>query len=271
MDVLSKTTVLHMLRIIFSFFLLLLILPVGVGHTRESKETDPALSRDVASALEKGRAEAKKMILPVNKHTEEGLRAAEETAKIFHSSEFQNKVQRETQRLKTEIGECSASWKKQENKQWKPEKPASSLSDTEKVYLFLSSSMPDETIHNYLVDIARAGDPGLTPVMRGMVKGLADRKANTKYFSRILKKDLDCLDDFRQQKICKRFKTDILFQPPLFAQYGIDRVPALVYDNGGEVIMLQGDAGLDYLLERINREAKKMSLADLIAGIRGRE
>lgn len=271
MDVLPKTTVLHMLRIIFSFLLLLLILPVGVGHSRESIKIDPALSRNVASALEKGRAEAKKMTLPVNKYTEEGLRAAKETAKVFHSSEFQNKVQHETQRLKTEIGECAASWKKQGNKQGNSEKPVSSLSGDEKVYLFLSSSIPDETVHNYLVDIARAGDPGLTPVMRGMVNGLADKKANTKYFSRILKEDLDCLDDFRHQKICKRFKTDILFQPPLFTQYGIERVPALIYDNGGKVFSIQGDAGLDYLLERINREAKQDSLESLITKIRGRK
>lgn len=263
-----------MLRIIFSFFsffllfLLLLILPVGVGHARESIKADPALSRDVASALEKGRAEAKKMTLPVNKFAEQGLRAAKETAKVFHSAEFQNKVQRETKRLEKEVvKECAASWKKQGSS----EKPVSSLSNTEKVYLFLSSSIPDETVHNYLVDIARAGDPGLTPVMRGMVNGLADKKANTKYFSRILKEDLDCLDDFRHQKICKRFKTEILFQPPLFTQYGIERVPALIYDNGGKVIMIQGDAGLDYLLERINREAKQDSLESLITKIRGRK
>lgn len=259
-------------QLIFCLLLFLLIFPVGVGHSRESIKPDPALSRNVASALEKGKAEAKKMVLPVNEHAEEGLRAAKETAKVFHSSKFQNKVQHETKRLKTEIGECKCTaWKKQGNKQGNSEKPVSSLGGDEKVYLFLSSSIPDETVHNYLVDITRVGDPGLTPVMRGMVNGLTDKKANTKYFSRILKEDLDCLDDFRHRKVCKRFKTDILFQPPLFTKYGIKRVPALIYDKGGKVFSIQGDAGLDYLLERINREAKQKSLESLITKIRGRK
>lgn len=260
-----------MLRVIFSFFflylLILLILPVGIGSARGEEDIDPALSRNVTSALEKGRAAAKKITLPVNTHAEAGQRAAEETARLFRSAEFQNRVQGETQRLKKEVEECTASsWKKKQE----PEKPVSSLGATEKVYLFLSSSIPDETIHGYLVDIARVGDPNVVPVMRGMVNGLRDRKANTKYFSRILKEDLECRDVFKKQKICKRFTTDILFQPPLFAKYGIKQVPALIYDNGGKVFLIQGDAGLDYLLERINREAKQQSLENLIAGIQGR-
>ena len=267
MDVLSKTIVLHMLRIIFYFFLIYLSFSPILCHARSKEDTDPALSRDVASALEKGRAEAKKITLPINKHAEEGLKAAEETAKIFHSSEFQDKVNHEKKRLNKEVfGECAASWKKQGDSK----KPVSSLNSTEKVYLFLSSSIPDETIHNYLVDVARVEDPNLIPVMRGMVNGVSDKKANTKYFSKILKEDMDCHDDFRNKKICARFKTDILFQPPLFTRYGIERVPALIYDNGDRVFLIQGDAGLDYLLERVNREAKQKSLESLIAKIQER-
>ncbi|HHL34379.1 MAG TPA: hypothetical protein ENJ30_08480 [Desulfobulbaceae bacterium] len=261
-----------MLRIISYFFLIYLSCSPTLGHAQGKEDTDPALSRSVNSALEKGRAEAKKITLPVNKHAEEGLKAAEETAKVFHSVEFQSKVQRETQRLKKEVGECTASsssWKKEGEKQG-AEEPVSSLSDAEKVYLFLSSSIPDETIHNYLVDVARVEDPNLIPVMRGMVNGVSDKKANTKYFSKILKEDMGCHDDFRNQKICARFKTDILFQPPLFTRYGIERVPALIYDNGGRVFLIQGDAGLDYLLERVNRDAKQKSLESLIAKIQER-
>lgn len=264
---------LHMLRInFFSLFIIFIFVSLFlVGHAQGEDNADPALSRNVTSALEKGRAEAKKITLPVNKHTKEGLKAAEKTAKIFHATEFQDKIQHEKQRLKKEVfGECAASWKKKQGKkQGKPEKLVSSLNDTEKVYLFLSSSIPDEIIHNYLADIIRISDHKFTPVMRGMVNGLADRKANIKYFSRILKKDMDCRDILKKRKVCERFKTDILFQPPLFIKYGIERVPALVYDNGGKVFLIQGDAGLDYLLERINREAKQESLESLISKIRG--
>jgi predicted DsbA family dithiol-disulfide isomerase len=61
----------------------------------------------------------------------------------------------------------------------------------------------------------------------------------------------------------------ISLQPALFSKYGINRVPAVVYENGKDTYSIQGDAGLDYLLERINREAKSTALAGLIKKMRG--
>jgi hypothetical protein len=42
-----------------------------------------------------------------------------------------------------------------------------------------------------------------------------------------------------------------------------------VYENEDNAYSIQGDAGLDYLLERINREAKSATLASLIKKMRG--
>lgn len=259
-----------MLRV--NLFLIIISFLVLVGHTQgEDNNTSSELSRNVSSALEKGKAKAETMTLPPNKHAEKGLRTAEETSKIFHSPVFQDKVKCEKQRLAREVfSEHTDSWKKKQQRQQEQQDiPVSSLGENEKIFLFLSSSMPNETVHNYLIDIARVEDPNLIPVMRGMVDGLADRKANIKYFSNILKEDLNCRDT---QNPCKRFKTDILFQPLLFAKYEINQVPAVIYDSGNKnVFLIQGDAGLDYLLERINREVKQKSLENLINKIRGRK
>ena len=46
-------------------------------------------------------------------------------------------------------------------------------------------------------------------------------------------------------------------------------MPAIVYEHDGNSFLIQGDAGLDYLLEKINREAKSKGLAGLIKKIRG--
>jgi hypothetical protein len=146
-----------------------------------------------------------------------------------------------------------------------------SLAETEKIYLFLSSSVPDETVHAYISVIAGLDDPKVIPMMRGFVGGMADVKATIKYFSRILKKDLDCRDKRNPQLICPRYQVTIRLGSPLFQEFSISRVPAIVYvndDNDPKNMVVKGDAGLEYLLERINREAKSPAIDNLIAKIR---
>lgn len=225
---------------------------------------------NVAAALERGRAAAKAIALPSEQDLARGMKAARKAAATYHSAKLQARIHGERKRLKKIFGRCTAS---RELREEPP--PVSRLGENERIYLFLSSSMPDETIHNYLLDIERIGEPRLVPVMRGLVKGFSDMKASAQYFSRILKEDPDCRDDPRgRDKICKRFKTSILFpgilfQPPLFEKYGIERVPTLVYDNGDQVVLIRGDASLAYLLERINREVKEEALKKLIRKLRG--
>ena len=174
----------------YIFFLCALTVGASPCNAR-IEETAINKLNTASSIMEKARGEAKDMTLPVNKYAEEGLKAAEECAEIFYSPEFQQEIICEQQRLEREVfREYTASWKK------KKQRPATELaeqndclSDTEKVYLFFSSSVPDETAQAYIADIARANDPNVIPVMRGFVKGLADIKVSTKYFSRILQKD----------------------------------------------------------------------------------
>lgn len=246
---------LYMLRLI-----LLVGILVGTGVRAEEYDLSGA-----ADMMEKARQDAAKMTLPVNKHAEEGMKAARETADFYNSPEFQDRLQCEQQRLEEEVfQEHTVSWKKKRAQQEKNE--AGILGDSETVYLFLSSSIPDETVHNYLADIAGTGEAKVIPVMRGLVAGLGDMSATAGYFSRVLKEDPDCQDTVEP---CRRHQVAIKIKPALFTQYGINRVPAVVYDDGKNVFVIQGDAGLDYFLEQINREAESASLTGLIKKMRG--
>jgi hypothetical protein len=265
--VLSKTDVLHMLRISFSIFVIVVSQCFTCLAGGNDDAIDPMLSRSVASALKKSKAEAGKITLPVTKDDDEGVKAAKEMVRKFHSPEFQDKIKQEQQRLTREVvKECGVLGNKHQSKADEEERSISKLSDSDKIYLFLSSSMPDETVHNYLSLVSLLKDPHLRLVMRGMTHGLADRTANTQYFSRILKEDLDCRDTAQP---CARFKTNILFKPSLFAKYEINQVPVLVYDNGEDIFVIKGDAGLGYLLGRINHQLQSKNLAGLIRKIEG--
>lgn len=247
----------------FVIVLLLFLMILPGFHQTGAEGTE---RKTVSAIMEKAREDAAEMTLPDNRYAEKGLRAAEKTAGTFYSPDFQERIQCEQKRLEAEVfGDYIAAWKKKEKSADGQSRQTGGLADSELVYLFFSSSMPDETVHAYLSAIADAGDPKVVPVMRGFVGGMADIQASTEYFRRILKKDLNCQN---AREPCQRYQLEIKLKSPLFAQYGITRVPTVVYESQGQGFLVQGDAGFDYLLELINREAKSSALDNLINTIR---
>ena len=216
----------------------------------------------VPDVIEKARQQAGKMTLPANRQAEAGQRAAEQSAGIFQSPKFQEKLQCEQQRLEQELFADVVSG----NKSPDQERKADNSLTTARIYLFLSSSVPDETVRAYIATIARAKEAEIVPVLRGLVKGF-DFQASAGYFNRILLEDLDCRDT-RETK-CRRYQVPVKIDPFLFDRYGITRVPTLVYVGEKDTFLIQGDAGLVFLLERINREAHTHELIDLIDKLRG--
>lgn len=236
------------------------LLTLGAGLT-------PAQAEEAPSIMAQARKDAEKMTLPVNKYADEGLKAAQETSDYFHSPEFQEKIQCEKHRLANVVlADAITPWKKKQQMVEEKAIEAGSLTGTEKVYLFFSSSVPDETMQAYISAIAKVSDPNVIPVMRGWMGGMTDTRANAKYFSRILLKAPACQDS---REPCQYHQVEISLLPALFTKYAITRVPAVVYANEKDAYLIQGDAALDYLLERINREAKSTALASLIKKMRG--
>ena len=59
--------------------------------------------------------------------------------------------------------------------------------------------------------------------------------------------------------------------PALFEQYGVTRVPTVVYTDGENSWALGGDATLGFILEKINDEVRSPFLDQIINRIRGKE
>jgi type-F conjugative transfer system pilin assembly protein TrbC len=148
----------------------------------------------------------------------------------------------------------------------------------DRVYLFVSSSMPLATLRNYSADAAKLkGD--VVMVVRGLKGGLEAKWVPTMMFSRsILAEDPDC--DVSNANCHMRF-VQLEIDPLLFKRYGISRVPAVVYAKGvvladaglsegldgnaksGEAWVAYGDESLSGLLEEINSSANSAWLSGL--------
>ena len=163
MDGLQKTEMLYLLPMknISLFFLLSCLL--------------------VPSAVQ---ADITDLTIPENIHSNEGQLAAEQSAKLFQSKEFQEKLSCEKHRLETEV---FSEFIKPIKKDPRGNSSSKILATDEKLYLFLSSSMPDETVHNYLHAIAQTNSSEISPVMKGMVKGIANKKSQLEIFQQNLK------------------------------------------------------------------------------------
>lgn len=244
MDCLQEAIMLHLLRLILVLSLIM-----------SSALAADQLTESVNRVIEKFEIEAEKMKIPVNTVSEKGMKAAQEAANSYESPVFQEKLRCEQKRLREEVFADST-------QDIKADLPvAGKLAQDEKLYLFLSSSIPDDTVHNYLEAVERLNEPNFTLMMKGYVPG-----ERTQYLIRITRKDRNCVDQLHRQKpvLCDRFEIPIKIKPALFEKFEISQVPALVYDNNRATWKITGDARLDYLLERINQEAKSPGLKGMV-------
>lgn len=209
----------------------------------------------VARIMERAKEKAKEISLPVNPHAEAGQKAAEQSAELFYSSTYQERIQQEQQRLKKELETHTASWTRKADEK---EEQQSRQDSAEKYYLFISSSIPDATVHTYIEQLTAMQEKHIIPVMRGLVGGLENLDATITYFRKILQEDPSCQDS--RKYFCRRYQLAIEIRPSLFEHYGISKVPALVYDNGRQTLSISGDAGLTYLMERLEREVGLLAL-----------
>ncbi len=196
----------------------------------------------------------------------ENKAAAQEAAQCamqqFLSKDRQQELKQETDRLQREmIG--------QEGMNQQPQQNEGQIDPHEAVYVFLSSSMPAETIWAYLERIAAitATKGGkVVPVMYGLVQGIEGKAVAAEYISQIMKVDGQCQD--APNLPCDRFAVEIRINPLLFAKYAVSVVPSVVYDNKEAWWSVQGDASLDHLLEEINRDAHSQTIASFITTMR---
>jgi len=224
---------------------------------------------DINTVLNKAQQTAKNIKIPKNKYEKSGMEAAKKVADTYRSDEFQKKIRCEAERIDQEFFQnFSEKWKKAGEKQRKETEKGKNLLPGEKIYLLFSSSVPDRTMQTYISTVAQTNNiQNINFVMRGFVQGLAYPKADTEYFSRITKKKWDCVNT--EETYCEYLKVPVSINSEPFSKYQVQRVPAIVYDDGTNSYVIHGDAGLEYLLERIDRRVKSVTLAEVIKKLRG--
>lgn len=227
---------------------------------------------------ERGERLSKDLNLPKNVFEKDGVKWARATDDLFRSGGVQNRLLAEQERIKREV----FGGKLQEYYRAAPELAAAmagELPRDERVYIFISSSMPKQTLRNYVRDVAKLGDPNVKLVMRGLVGGMKYIKPTLRFVGSLLVKDEKCDP---QKRKCERFGVGVEIDPLLFRRYGIDRVPAIVFArkvnvvdpqmSGGlernmavaEFHVFHGDMALEYALERFRAETGSTVLGALV-------
>jgi len=198
------------------------------------------------------------MTVPENSHALEGQDAARKTMEQFNSPSFQEKLRCQRQSIQGENPQQEQTSTTQEK---------GTLSTQESVYLFLSSSVPEEMVNRYLIDVSRTGEQRIVPVLFGLPQGLEGKRVNADYFSRVMQAYPGCRDT--PETPCRRLEVPLKVNPELFARYNITEVPALVYDNGQDSWSIHGEAELAYLLEKVGKAANNPTLDNISARLRG--
>lgn len=115
---------------------------------------------------------------------------------------------------------------------------------SEQLVMFVSSSMPIETLRNYARDLSKVRG---VMVVRGAQGGIKDYLKTRQWIWMILKKDRHC-----NKPTCATWPTEILFDPVLFSMYNISHVPALIY---------QPDMGIGSYCDDSTKAKKSSSVA----------
>lgn len=261
--------------------MILLALYLAAGHAFAGDNTPDLKMNDIAGVLQEAQEKAKELQLPEQDQPDAcGCQdAAGKLMQKFNAPDLQAMMRDEQQRLRDTIFKDILTDSMPQGEQHSPPDTAS---NSAQLYLFVSSSVPLTTLRNYAAMIDRARTGQVTMVLRGFVGGMKKIRPTMEFIGEILKKNPAC--DFMKDNHparghkCESYQVNIEIDPLLFQRFAIEEVPALAYlpvsenETEGkqtEPLIVNGDAGLDYLLERINREAKSADINTLITALRG--
>lgn len=259
------------------------------GREWKRQTVQPMSMPDLSKTMKDAEKLAKTLTVSKNKFEKEMHAEALKTVAVYQSPEYQAKIAAETERIKGEMFHeqlkdlpTSRGGLKKDAEKLDPiaDAPAR-LRNDERIYIFVSSSMPLETVRNYAASAGRYNDPQkIVLVMRGFIGGMQQIGPTTNYHTDVLKVRSTCNPASGEQ--CHLVNSKIMVDPILFRRYGINQVPATVYARGvnvnipeqsegnddvavGDFWTVYGDASLEYNLEQIRREAGSESLKRLLA------
>lgn len=206
------------------------------------------------------RAETVEVALP--EIDPEAKKAAEDLFRLYQSDGFQKRLQHERKRLAEEF--FGAKGLATENPKGEKTEDADSPATSDRIYLFVSSSVPLTTLRNYVADMARLNNSRFVMVLRGFVDGAKRIGPTSSFIADVLKADPHC--ELGPGGECAR-ELPFIVDPTLFRQAGIEKVPAIAFAPDGNVngrsLIVYGDASLGYGLELLARETGNKGLRQL--------
>lgn len=254
------------------FTLLLGALVAGTSHAQSLDQilsaADAAKANASRFSLDRGAVEG---VVERGAKTEDAKRAAE----IIRSPEFTQKVDKERARLQQEVfgmKEQPSTYYTDLNAEKRP-----CLAADERVYLFVSSSMPEATIRTYVKDIARLHDPNIIVIMRGFIGGMDKFQPTMEFITNMQKENRTCTGSD-----CAMYGVAFEIDPNLYRRFKPAQVPALIYTRGVTVQgegsegfdaagsnvptnpwwVIYGDSSLSYLFSRVSDASGSAVLAD---------
>ena len=242
------------------------------------REVPTVTTEDIKNLLARSQKDSATMQIPTNIHTEEAVKKANGVASLYQSEAFQNKIKKEGDRAYNEL------FKKDLEKHYPDSTKIAKqgkLGPNERIYVFVSSSMPKETLRQYAKEIAELRDPNIRIAMRGFIGGPKYVKPTYQFVRDVLVIDQSC-----KEARCPLYSTRINIDPQLFARYNIDKVPSFVYvpsitvkdkeksegsPNNSDLSVfhaIHGDIKFGYALERFGKESKSKGVEKLLAAHR---
>jgi len=228
--------------------------------------------------------------LPDPENNKDAIEAGRKIGEHMNSDVYQARVLAEAERIRSEVlHEGDVLKKFYPDEKIAGKKTVGTLGGGERVYVFISSSMPMETLRNYAISIDKGNDPNVVMVMRGLIGGISKLIPTMEFIGRFLIKDSACLARSVQSGgalECDTYGAEVLIDPMLFSRYDIGVVPAVVYATGvkpydpegsegfegntqvGASKTVFGDAALDAVIETIADNTKSKSLEVLVKKMR---
>jgi type-F conjugative transfer system pilin assembly protein TrbC len=248
------------------------------GLLWKEMKAQPLSIPDIEVSLKKAEALGTSITIPTNASEKKMMEAAELTNVVYQSPEFQGRLQAETERIKQALfGDAIEQYYPDSDN---PAPTQEKLGADERIYVFVSSSMPLQTIRNYAASIARYGDPRIMLVLRGFVGGVGKIQPTIDLVGRVVQRNPAC--NPVKEGECEILPVPFGVDPLLFRRYGIDHVPAVVYARGvkaedaglsegdaknaavSEYWLAFGDASLEYIVEQMQRGSDSQGLLKLL-------
>jgi type-F conjugative transfer system pilin assembly protein TrbC len=222
--------------------------------------------------------------------------AAEKTASRFLGDESMGRFDAERTRIApllspSEKGKDGGAATNEDDSSWKDDASVTNgqtriLQSAERLYVFVSSSIPLVALRAMATDLARLKDPNVVIVLRGFVEGAKLIGPTSTLVAKIITDDPDCLTSGKSD--CSMKPINIVIDPLLFRRYGIGRVPAVAFvqnvmvknteasegieenADSGDAWIVYGDASIPYAIELLRRETDIPSLERLSIALKQR-